>query len=80
LLEVSNLGLERSDQRRLLLGDELKGGDLFGQLLIRGRVIKREVVVRWNSPRYARCFPRWWIVGSGHLNSYELAKQVRAVL
>ena len=39
-------------------------------LLIRGRVIERGVVVRWNS-HVTRCFPRWWIAGSGDLNSYE---------
>ena len=50
---------------------QIEGSDLFGQLLIRGRVIERGVVVRWNSQRYARCFPRWWIAGSGDLNSYK---------
>ena len=52
------------------LGHETEGSDLLAQLLIRGRVIERRVVVRWNSPRYARRFPRWWIAGSGDLNSY----------
>lgn len=32
-----------------------------------------EGIVGGNSPRYARCCPRWWMRRSGGLNSYEPA-------
>lgn len=56
--------LEFEDACVALLDGELRGGELFGQLLIGGLVIERGSVARRNSQRYARQFSLRGMVGS----------------
>jgi hypothetical protein len=67
LLQVGQLRLEH--------GHLCPKQSILGHDLLVGRSIGREIA-GWNSPRYARWSPWWWIRPSGDLNSYALVKVI----
>jgi hypothetical protein len=54
-----------------MLGEQLQGGDLLSQLLIRELIVVGGTVVGWNSQRYARRSPRWRMASSEDLTDYH---------
>ena len=57
VMQQPQFRFEFDDAGVALLDDELRSGELFGQLLVRGLLIERGSVARRNSQRYARQFP-----------------------